>query len=249
MSGHSKWAQIKRQKGAADIKRGQAFTKIARSITLAVKEGGFISDPNQNFKLRLAIEKARSINMPKENIERAIERASGKSGKGEEFQEVVYEGFAPFGVAIIIEAVTDNKLRTTSEVKNVIEKNGGTLATPGAVSYQFEQKGLITLKKGKGSIEEIFEKAVDFGAEDVEEALENVLIYTKSEDLSKIRSAFLEAGYEVEEADLIRKPIVFLPINDKTRAQKVLQFIEKLEDLDDVQKVFANFDIDENLLS
>lgn len=249
MSGHSKWSQIKRQKGVADIKRGQAFTKVAKTIALAVKEGAGVTDPNQNFKLRLAMEKAKAINMPKDNIERAITRGIGKSGKGEEFEEVVYEGFAPLGVAIIVEAVTDNKLRTTSEVKNAIEKNGGTLATPGAVSYLFEQKGLITVRKNGKTLDEVFEKAADFGAEDVEEVLENVLIYTKSEDLSKVGKRLIESGLEILESELTRRPVVVVSIKNKEEAAKILSFMEKVEDLDDVQKIFANFDIEDNLIS
>src|SRR3989338_2184136 len=143
MSGHSKWSTIKRQKGASDIRRGQTFTKLSNAITLAVKEGGGVDDPDQNFKLRLIIEKARSLNMPKENIERATKRASGKEASN--VSEVMYEGFGPEGVAIIVEAVTDNKLRTTSEVKNIIDKSGGTFGKQGSVSYQFEKMGQIVI--------------------------------------------------------------------------------------------------------
>lgn len=246
MSGHSKWAQIKRQKGVADIKRGQIFTKIAKAITIAVREGRGVSDPNQNFKLRLTIDKARSVNMPKDNIERAIERGKG-GGKGDEIQEVVYEGFGPGGIALIIEATTDNKLRTTSEVKNTLEKNGGTMATPGAVSYQFETKGLINVKKDNKTEDEIFLIAADSGAEDIEEAGSEFLIYTKPDKLGLVRDAVNEK-LQIVNAELTRKPTMNVIIQDKETAKKILSLMDKIEDLDDVQKVYANFDIQDELL-
>lgn len=241
MSGHSKWAQIKRQKGAADVKRGQTFTKIANAITIAVRQGGGITDPQQNFRLRLVIEKARSLNMPKENIERAIQRSAGKQ-TGEELDEVTYEGFGPGRIAVIVEAATDNRIRTTAEIKNVFDKNGGTLATPGAVSYQFDQQGLITVKKDNVSPDDIFLAAADAGALDFEEAGSEVLLYTKPEELSKVRQ-LLEGKFTVVATELTRKPIVTVPVVDKEMVNKVLSFVEKLEEMDDVQKVYANFDI------
>lgn len=247
MSGHSKWAQIKRQKSVADIKRGQAFTKIANAITIAVRQGGGIGEPEKNFRLRLTIEKARSINMPKENINRAIERGMGKGVFGG-LEEVVYEGFTPFGASIIVEAVTDNKQRTTSEIKNIFDKNGGTMATPGAVSYQFTQKGLITVKKNGKTLDDIFLMSADFGAEDVEEAGEEVIIYTKPEELAKIKDSFSKEGIAIVEAGLTRKPLTYVQISNKEQAGKVLSFIEKLENLDDVQKVYANFDVPDTII-
>lgn len=246
MSGHSKWSTIKRQKGAADIKRGQTFTKIANAISIAVREGGGIGDASSNFRLRLAIDKARAANMPKENIERALRRAWGKQAA--ELEEVVYEGFAPGGASVIVEAATDNKLRTTSEVKNVFDKSGGTLATPGAVSYQFAQKGLITVRKDGKTLDDIFLLAADKGAEDVEEAGGEVLVYTKPDELSKIKEDLSKEGITVAEAELTRKPITLVSVNDKDTAQKILAFMEKLESLDDVQKVYANFNIEDELL-
>lgn len=247
MSGHSKWAQIKRQKGALDIKRGQAFTKISNVITIAVRDGGGITDPNQNFRLRLAIEKARAVNMPKENVQRAIDRGKGKGEKGEGLQEVVYEGFGPNGIALIAEATTDNKLRTNSEVKQVLERNGASLATPGAVSYMFTQKGLITVKKNGKSTDDIFLIAADAGAEDVEEAGEEVLIYTKAEDLSAVKTS-LSDKLMVEGVELTRKPTTTVAIQDKATAQRILSLMEKLEEMDDVQKVYSNFDIPDELM-
>lgn len=248
MSGHSKWAQIKRQKGVADIKRGQAFTKIANGITIAVRQGGGITDPNQNFRLRLAIDKARELNMPKDNIERAIERGKGKGDKGEGLKEIVYEGFGPGRIAIIIEAATDNNFRTTSEIKNIFEKNNAILASPGAVSYQFEQKGLITVKKNGKSFDEIFLIAVDSGAEDLEEVENEVLIYTKPQNLNKIKELLLKNNLIIQNFELIRKPISLVLIINKEIAEKIFAFIEKLEGLDDVQKVYSNFDISDDVL-
>lgn len=250
MSGHSKWAQIKRQKGAADIKRGQTFTKIANAITIAVREGGGIGDPDSNFRLRLAIDKARSANMPKENIQRAIDRGKGPStGSGSSsLEEVVYEGFGPAGVAVMVETVTDNKQRTASEIKNIFDKSGGTLASLGAVSYQFAQKGLITVAKNGKTLDDIFMLAAEAGAEDVEEAGSEVLIYTKPDELSKIKESLAAEGLSIIEAELTRKAVTTVPISNREMAQKALSFMEKLEGLDDVQKVYANFDIPEELL-
>lgn len=247
MSGHSKWSTIKRQKGVADIKRGQIFTKLSNAIIIAVREGGGIGDPQTNFKLRLAIDKARSANMPKENIQRAIEKGRGK-GEGASLEHVVYEGFAPGGVAFIVEATTDSRLRTTSEVRNLIEKNGGTIATPGAVSYQFEQKGLVTAAKDGKTLEDIFLIAADGGAQDVEEVGDEVLIYTKPEELAKVRDNLQALGIKIIDAELTRKPISEVRIEDKEVANRLLSFMEKLEALDDVQKVYANFDIADELI-
>jgi YebC/PmpR family DNA-binding regulatory protein len=246
MSGHSKWSQIKRQKGVADAKRGQVFTKLAMAITIAVKAGGGITDPNQNFRLRLEIEKARMANMPKENIARAIERGVGKGDKGD-LVEVLYEGFAPFGVSVIVEAVTDNKQRTTPEVKSLFEKNGGTLGVPGSVGYQFQQVGeIVALKKNK-SFDDIFLLAVDAGATDVEDGGEEVIIYTSATDLAKVKEG-LQDNLSITAAELIRKPMTTIQITDKETAERLLQFIERLDSHDDVQKVYTNFDIVDSAL-
>jgi len=240
MSGHSKWATIKRQKGKTDAKRGIAFTKLSNAITLAVKAGGGIGDPNQNFKLRLSIETARNANMPKENIERAIARAAGK--QAEDMQEVVYEGFGPGGVGIIVEAATDNKNRTSSEVKNVFDKNGGNMVQPGAVSYQFKQMGQLILDKNGKSLDDIFLIAADSGAEDVEEQDDEIFVYTKTSDLAKVKDSLSKEGITVKEMELIRKPTVFVTL-DEEAFNKVTNILEKLEELDDVQKTYSNFDI------
>lgn len=246
MSGHSKWAQIKRQKGVTDVKRGLMFTKLSTAIAIAVREGRGITDPSQNFKLRLAIEKARSLNMPKNNIERAMQKGAG-AGIAGGLEEVVYEGFGPGGVAVIVDAITDNKIRTTAEVKNVFDKNNGSLGTPGAVMYQFQLKGLIIAKKGNKSIDELFLLAADASAEDIEDAGEEVLIYTKSDELGKVRDNLAQL-ISITDAQLTRKPTATVQIAEKETGLKVLSFMEKLEDLADVQKVYSNFDILDNLL-
>lgn len=248
MSGHSKWAQIKRQKGVNDAKRGQAFTKLAMAITIAVREGGGTTDPDSNFKLRLVVDRARGINMPKENIERAIERGKGMMEKGG-LDEVLYEGFGPGGAAFMVEAVTDNKQRTTSEVKNIIEKNGGVMGSQGAVAYQFEQKGLITIGKNGKSFDDVFMIAADAGAEDVEDVGQEVFVYTKPQDLKKVKDQLVTDSLQIKEAELVRKPLTMVNAPDKDTALKIMSFIEKIEESNDVQKVYTNIDIPEELLS
>lgn len=248
MSGHSKWSQIKRQKGVADQKRGQAFTKLANAITIAVRAGGGITDPNSNFKLRLAIEKAKALNMPKENIQRALRRAQGELGR--ELEEVIYEGFGPSGVAILIEAATDNRQRTAQEIKNIFENSGGSLAGPGATAYLFQNVGMISVEKGTKTADEIMEKAIEAGAEDLEEAGEEMLIYTKPEDLHRVQENLKTSGLVVKEAELAFKPNSTIPVRDAESAQKILNLLAKLEENEAIQRVFANFDIpDETLKS
>lgn len=238
MSGHSKWATIKRQKSLNDQKRGKTFTKLANAITIAVKQGGGIGDPNSNFRLRLAIDAARASNMPKENIERAIKRATeGKSGT---FEEVIYEGFAPGGVSVIIEAATDNSMRTTSEVKSVFNKAGASFGQPGSVSYQFKHIGRIIVKKGEKTFDEIFALAADDGADDIEEVLDEVFIYTPLQSLTKIKDALSSAGLEIVEADLIRAPIIKVEVSEEDKLSKIENFVSTLEEMDDVQKVYTN---------
>ena len=245
MSGHSKWSTIKRQKGVNDAKRGLQFTKLANAITIAVRQGGGTTDPAMNFRLRLAIDAARTMNMPKDNIERAVQRAAGKQGT--DVIEATYEGFGPGGFSVIVETVTDNKQRTVSDVKNIFEKNGGTIGNPGSVSYQFQQRGLITIAKGSYSSDEIFLIAADQGAEDVEEAGQEVLVYTKPDALAKVRDSLQSEDLKVSGAELVWKPIVLLPLTEKGVADRALGFLDKLEELDDVQKVYANFDIPDSL--
>ncbi len=238
MSGHSKWATIKRAKGAADLKRGLTFTKISNAITIAVKASGGITDPNSNFKLRLAVEAARSANMPKDNIERAIQKAIGKDAG--EIQEVIYEGFAPGGVSVIIEAATDNALRTTSEIKSIFNKEGGNFGQPGSVSYQFEQKGMIIISKNGKSIDELFEAAVDSGAQDLEDNGDKAIITTSFGDLASVREKLIAKGITPEEVKVIRKPLTSTVLTDKEKLDRVTSFLDKIGDLDDVQKVYSN---------
>lgn len=241
MSGHSKWATIKRQKNVADIKRGQAFTKISNAITIAVRSASGVTDPENNFRLRLAIEKARSVNMPKENIERAIARAAGGGEKG--VKEVVYEGFAKNGVSVIVEAVTDNPQRTTSQVKNIFESEGASFGKSGSVVYQFASKGRISIKKDGKSLDEIFNLAAEIsGAEDLEEIGDDVFVYTNPLELSKVRSKLQEKGLKITEIEIIRKPMQTIPIQDELQRKKIFNFLDKLEDLDDVQKVYSNLE-------
>jgi YebC/PmpR family DNA-binding regulatory protein len=246
MSGHSKWATIKRQKGANDAKRGQLFTKLSKAITIAVRQSGGSADPESNFRLRLAIEAARAANMPKDNIERAISRASGK--QADTLEEAVYEGFGPGGFSVVVEAFTDNKLRTVSEVKNVFNKNGGSMGAQGSVMYQFEKNGVITVAKDGKTIDDIFLIAADNGVDDIEEAGDEVLLYTKPEDVTKIKDALGQNSLNIKTFELIFRPVVINSISDQLSAEKALSFIDKLESLDDVQKVYANFDIPDELI-
>lgn len=240
MSGHSKWSTIKRQKGAADIKRGAAFTKIANAITIAVKKGGGIGDVDQNPKLRLAVEMARSANMPKENIERAIARAKNK-GEGE-LSEVIYEGFAPGGVSVLIEAATDNTNRTTSEIKSLFNKNGASFAQPGAVGYLFNQIGEISISKNYKSIDEIFLSAADLGAEDVEDRGEEVAVYTDVGKLSAVKEGLSSQGFQIISAEISRKPFSTINVSEEEKG-KIIDFLSTLESIDDVQKVYSNISI------
>lgn len=240
MSGHSKWSTIKRQKGAQDQKRGALFTKLSNAITVAVKQGGGIGDPDSNFRLRLAVDAARAANMPKENIERAISRASGKGA--ELVVEQVYEGFGPGGFSVIVEALTDNTNRTSPEIKSLFEKNGGNFATPGAVSYQFEPKGELVLKKDR-SIDDVFLLAADSGAEDVSEQDDVFLVYTKPEDLSRVREQLAGQNLAIENASIIRKPTLMKEFDSEEEQQRAVSFLEKLEDHPDVSDVYANVQV------
>ncbi len=235
MSGHSKWSTIKRQKGVADAKRGQLFTKLSSAITIAAKQGA--PDPVSNFKLRIAIDKARAANMPKDSIERAIEKAGGHDAQ--DVVELTYEGFGPGGVSFIVETVTDNKQRTFSEVKNVFDKTGGHLGGQGSVMYQFGHVGEITVKKGTKDMDELLEIAMNSGAEDVEDAGDAAFFYTSANSLFEVKKALDESGLTVESAELTYKPTSTISVSPEVE-QQVFGLIEKLENLDDVQKVSTN---------
>lgn len=244
MSGHSKWATIHRQKELTDQKKGAVFTKIANAIIVAVRDSGGITDPEHNFKLRLAIEKGRAVNMPKDNIQRSIDRAVGK-GDGGQIEEITYEGYGPGGVGILIETATDNRQRTIQEIKNIFDRAGGSIASPGAVSFNFKKVGLIMVPTA-GSVEEAILRIIDLGAEDVEEAGEGLLeVYTNPETLMSVKDRLVESRFTPQSVELVMKPINLVLLSDQKTAQQVINLMEKLEALDDVQKVYANFDVPE----
>ncbi|MCL5407213.1 MAG: YebC/PmpR family DNA-binding transcriptional regulator [Patescibacteria group bacterium] len=243
MSGHSKWSQIKRQKGAADVKRGVAFSKLTNAIIIAARSGG---DPNSNFSLKMMIEKARAANMPKENIERAIKRGTGEIS-GAQVEEVLYEAIGPGGIGIIISAATDNRNRTNSEIKNVLTKAGAKLASLGAITYQFERMGkfLIDLDPPAGgqNHEYLELKVIDAGAQDLEEIDSVLTVYTAPRGLENVKRSLEQDGVVIREPSLTWEPKNLIQISDKTEAQKILNLMEALDNLDDVTAVFANFDI------
>ena len=242
MSGHSKWATIKHKKGIADAKRGQAFTKLIKEITVCAKMGG--PDPESNARLRTAILKARAENMPKDNIERAIKKGSGELGAST-FYELTYEGYAPGGVAIIIDTLTDNKNRTASDVRSTLTKLGGSLGATGCVSYMFQTKGIITYSTEKYTEDQIFEVALENGAEDVSTSEDVIEVTTTPADFASVLEAMQAAGFEQESADVqkIADQTVSL---DKEKAAKVMKIVERLEELDDVQQVSTNLDLPED---
>ena len=244
MSGHSKWSTIKRQKGANDAKRGAIFTKVAREIMVAARAGG--GDPDGNFRLRLAMDKARSVNMPAENIKRTIDKATG-GGEGEQFEEIVYEGYGPGGVAVLVETATDNKNRTAADVRSIFTKAGGSLAGAGAVAWQFEPRGLITVASSASDADTVALAAIDAGADDVDTSdEERVEVYTAPAELERVRAALDQAGIQVESAESAMVAKQHVPV-DENRARQNLRLVEMLEELDDVQRVTANFDIPEEI--
>lgn len=245
MSGHSKWSTIKRKKGAEDAKRGKIFTRVAREITMAARQGG--GDPDLNPALRLAIEKAKAANMPKDNIERAIQRGTGEGSEAVDLEKITYEGYAPYGVAVLVDVVTDNKNRTLAEVKHVFNRHGGNMASVGSVVWQFEQKGLISVAAERVNFDELFLLAAEAGAEDVEEEGENITIYTPRELLADIAQELENAGYTVEDFELTWKPKNELSLS-KEETLKVMGVIERLEELDDVQSVSSNLHITDEAL-
>lgn len=246
MSGHSKWATIKRSKSANDAKRGQLFTRIGREILIAVREGG--PDPEANFRLRLIMDKARRANMPKDNIERAIKRGSGEGGEGAELTDSIYEGYGPSGTAIMVHVLTDNRNRTVSEVRHTFARHGGNLGSDGCVAWMFARKGYITVKPEDADPEEIALVAIDAGAEDVEIEEELVGIYTQVTDFKAVQEALSGAGYQIEDAQLSWIPQSNMSLDEKDTL-KTMKLIEALEDLEDVQDVFSNLDIQEEMIA
>jgi YebC/PmpR family DNA-binding regulatory protein len=244
MSGHSKWSQIKRQQGANDAKRGALFTKLTREIITAARQGG--GDVDANYRLRMAVDKARANSMPAENIKRAIERATGSGADAEQYEEITYEGFGPANVAVIVQAMTDNRNRTASEVRSIFNKAGGSLSP---VAWQFEQKGIISVPLNGQDPDEVTLAAIDAGAADVGSPEGGaIVVTTEPNDLETVRKALADAGYPPDDAELSMEPTTKIELSDERSAKAVLQFVERLEDLDDVQNVYANFDIPDQLM-
>ena len=246
MSGHSKWSSIKHKKGAADAKRGKLFSKLSRAIIVAAREGG--PDPAANLALQNAIEKARSYSMPKDNIERAIAKGAGADAEASDFETVVYEGYGPEGVAVLVEALTDNRNRTASDVRHLFTKHGGNLGTTGAVAWQSERCGVVLVQAEGVDEEALLLAAADAGADDVSLDGSSFEISSPPEALAAVRLAVEAAGFRVESAGLAMIPKATVAIADESTARKVLRLVEGLEEADDVQDVYANFDIPETVL-
>lgn len=244
MSGHSKWSTIKRKKGAADAKRGQAFTRLAREITVAARAG--LPDPELNPRLRLAVNRARAESMPKDNIDRAIERGSAETG-GENYEEVYYEGYGPGGVAVMILAMTDNRNRTVGEVRAALTRSGGTLGENGSVGWMFDQVGLITVTASADDADELALLAIDAGAVDVQVEEDMVEVWTDPQSLHKVQEVLSAGGFEAESAELTMRPTTMMA-PDPDVAVKALKLLDKLDDLDDVQQVYTNLDVPDEAL-
>jgi YebC/PmpR family DNA-binding regulatory protein len=244
MSGHSKWSQIRRQKGVNDAKRGQLFTKLGREITLAARQGG--GNPDGNFRLRLAMQKAKEFNMPLENVKRSIDKGTGKA-EGVSIEEMTYEGYGPAGVAILVEVATDNRNRIAAELRNIFSRNGGNMGEAGCVSWLFEPKGLIILDAGRGDPEELALTAIDIGADDVKIMDQIIEIYTPPADLEKIREALASRKLNVISAERTMLPKSLATLGE-ANALKTLRLADRLEEYDDVQKVYFNADISDEIM-
>ena len=246
MSGHSKWSSIKHKKGAADAKRGQLFSKLSRAILVAAKEGG--GDPTNNLALQNAIEKAKSYSMPRDNIDRAIAKGSGADADADAFETIVYEGYGPEGVALIVEALTDNRNRTAADVRHLFAKHGGNLGATGAVAWQFERLGVVVVAADGADEEELLLVAADAGADDVQPDGSTFQVTAPPEALTAVRGAVEGAGFAIESAELQLVPKTTVSIDDEAKARQVVRLVEALEENDDVQDVYANFDIPERVL-
>lgn len=246
MAGHSKWSKIKRQKAVVDAAKGKVFTKIIREITIAAREGG--GDPASNARLSLAIDNAKSSNMPKDNIERAIKKGVGDSEGGASYSEVIYEGYGPGGVAYLVEASTDNVNRTVGEIRHIFSKHGGNLGTSGSVAYLFDQKGIITIEIGGADLDALMLDAIEAGAEDVEASDDVIEVTTARSDLYAVRQALEAGGYVITSAELQRLPSTTVQV-DTDAATSNFKLMEKLEDNDDVGNVFNNMDLNEETMA
>lgn len=245
MSGHSKWAQIKRQKGVTDSRRGQLFTKLGREITVAARQGG--GDPDANFRLRLAIQRARDSNMPSETIDRAVKRGAGASD-GAELQEITYEGYGPGGTAIMVDVLTDNRNRSAAELRATFTRAGGNLGESGSVAWQFESQGVITVNADGSKAEEIELAAIDAGAEDVKSEDGVVEVVTAPNQLEAVRRALTEQKISIAAAELSMVPKVTVDLSDK-EGEQILRLLDRLEELDDVQRVYSNAEFSEAVLA
>jgi len=246
MSGHSKWSSIKHKKGAADKKRGQLFSKLSRALIVAAREGG--PDPAANLALQNAVEKAKSYSMPKDNIDRAIARGAGTDADAAAYETVIYEGYGAGGVAVLVEALTDNRNRTASDVRHVFSKFDGNLGASGAVAWQFERRGIVLVGAHGVDEDELTLAAAEGGAEDVELDGSSFQITAAAEDLTTVREAIAAAGFTVENAELTMVPKTTVDVDDESTAKKILRLIDSLEENDDVQDVYSNFDIPERVL-
>ena len=246
MSGHSKWSTIKHKKGAADARRGRAFTKIIRELMVAARMGG--GDPNANPRLRAAVQAARAENMPKDNIERAIKKGTGDL-EGASYEEITYEGYGPGGVAVIVELLTDNKNRAAAEVRHIFSKAGGNLGEGGCVAWMFKKAGSIVFPKSAVSEDELMETALEAGAEDVKDDGDSFQVVTAMQDFFKVKQAFDEKGWTYEQAEITMIPQTIVPVKDEKTAGQILRLMDALEDSDDVQHAYANFDIPDDILN
>jgi YebC/PmpR family DNA-binding regulatory protein len=246
VSGHSKWHSIRHKKGAVDAKRGKLFSKLTRAIIVAAREGG--PDPDNNLALQNAIEKARESSMPKDTIERAIMRGAGTDADAEAYEQVTYEGYGPNGVAVLVEALTDNRNRTAADVRHVFAKNDGNLGTSGAVAWLFERKGVLIVPADSVDEDELTLVAADAGAEDIVREESSFQVTCAAEDLASVRRALEQAGVQIESAEITMLPKTTVRIEDEAAARKLLRLMETLEENDDVQDVYANFDIPEGVL-
>lgn len=244
MSGHSKWATIKRQKAANDKSRGQAFSKLSRAITIAAKTGGG-PNPDSNYKLRMAIDAAKTVNMPKDTIDRAVNKANSSL---EHMEEVSYEGFGPSGVAVIIEVATDNRNRTAQEIKSILDRAGGSMGQPGSVAFNFDLKGYLSIQRAS-DIDEQTLSLIDIGVDEIEDSDDNIDVYVAPQELFLFKKKIEDLGFVVNAAELIQKPKVQVPISDESSAKKLFAMIDALDELEDVQRVFENASVSEEILN
>ena len=245
ISGHSKWSTIKRKKGSTDAKRGQIFTKFGKEIAIAAREGG--PDPDSNYKLRLVVDKAKAVNMPKDNIERAIRRGAGLE-KADALEEIMYEGYGPHGVAVMVHVVTDNRNRALSDIRRIFNRLGGAMGEAGCVAWQFEERGYLTIETNGRDPDEIFNIAVEYGADDVALGSDLIEVFTAPESFETVREALEGRGISLASAEITTMPKTTVSLDDKQAFQN-MNLINGLEDLDDVQEVFTNLDISDELMA